>query len=137
MTVIRASSDHDGARAHGIKALGNSPAKGGDTAQAAARAATMAAAGMAVARVARVYGRAARGRKWRLARDIWAVKLPTARRRAGVQSDSWRRASARAWSRTSRTGRDFSRAIRTTSANSGVIVITRPSSRETLNGSAP
>src|SRR4030095_12808070 len=48
-----------------------------------------------------------------------------------------RRPSARAWSRTSRTGRDFSRAMRATSANSGVTVTIRPERRETLKGMAP
>src|SRR6185436_1624703 len=62
---------------------------------------------------------------------------PACQRGVGGYGARSRRPSARAWSSTSRTGRDFSRAMRATSANSGVTVTTRPESRETLKGMAP
>src|SRR5215831_1788245 len=57
--------------------------------------------------------------------------------RADPQPSSSLRASARARSRTSRTGLAFSWAMRTTSANSGVAVTTRPCKRETLKEMGP
>src|SRR5262249_51901186 len=58
----------------------------------------------------------------------------------GAPMNYWprrRRPSTRAWSSTSRTGSDFSRAMRATSANSGVTVTIRSPRRETLNGMVP
>src|SRR5499426_3109602 len=51
--------------------------------------------------------------------------------------DRRRRPSARARSSTSRTGRPLARAMRRTSSNSGVAVITLPSRRDTLKVMGP
>src|SRR5256712_9146969 len=64
---------------------------------------------------------------------VWAAS-PAGRGAATNYRSRRRRPSARAWSRTSRTGGEFSRAMRATSANSGGTVKIRPPRRQTLNG---